>query len=278
MDGLVDGDDGLPAEEVGPQAKQKHEYLRRYLDISSGVRKNFYNRAGATYIDLFCSAGRARIRDTGEWIDGSAVAAWKISQKSNTPFSAIYVADADPARCGYTAERLRRLGAPVHELKGDALQAAAELQGMLNRYALHFAFLDPYNLASLDFGILESLAGFQRMDLIIHVSAMDLQRNLEANIRKDESDWDSFAPGWRDHIKDMSAPMREQRRAVMDYWRGKVAGLGLTPGKDEDVQMKMVTGSKGQYLYWLLLAAKHDLAHKFWKTASNPEGQGDLFS
>ena len=38
--------------------------------------------------------------------------------------------------------------------------------------------------------------------------------------------------------------------------------------------MKLLTGAKNQPLYWLLLAAKHELAHKFWATASNVEGQG----
>jgi hypothetical protein len=39
--------------------------------------------------------------------------------------------------------------------------------------------------------------------------------------------------------------------------------------------MKLITGSKGQPLYWLLLAAKHALAHKFWATASK-SAQGSL--
>lgn len=60
---LIDGDDGLPATEVGEWAKQKHEYLRRYLDISSAARKKFLNgrSRSATFIDLFCGPGRARI-------------------------------------------------------------------------------------------------------------------------------------------------------------------------------------------------------------------------
>lgn len=32
--GLIDGDDGLPADEVGVWAKEKHTYLKRYLDIA----------------------------------------------------------------------------------------------------------------------------------------------------------------------------------------------------------------------------------------------------
>jgi hypothetical protein len=52
---LITGDDGLPAEEVGAWAKEKHARLRRYLKLASGPRKKFLTgRAGsATFIDLF---------------------------------------------------------------------------------------------------------------------------------------------------------------------------------------------------------------------------------
>ncbi len=50
MGKLVDGDDGLPAEEVGPGAKEKQELLGRYVDISRGARSKFIGpfKAGAT--------------------------------------------------------------------------------------------------------------------------------------------------------------------------------------------------------------------------------------
>src|SRR3954462_8163808 len=78
----------------------KHKSLRRYVDISRGARKKFLGEgnAGATYIDLFCGTGRARIRETGAWIDGSAVSAWKIAQGGRAPFSEILVADIDQTR------------------------------------------------------------------------------------------------------------------------------------------------------------------------------------
>ncbi|TCV78998.1 hypothetical protein [Sulfurirhabdus autotrophica] len=39
--GLIVADDGLPADEVGVWAKEKHTYLRRYLDISRSTRKKY---------------------------------------------------------------------------------------------------------------------------------------------------------------------------------------------------------------------------------------------
>lgn len=286
MGDLVDGDDGLPVEDVAGHTQQKHLYLERYLDISSGARKGFLEGngrttfiGGATYIDLFCGVGRCKVRDRGEYIDGGAITAWRISRASRTPFSMLYIADSDDIRRSIMAERLRRLDAPVTELPGTAVMAAQELPGKLNKHGLkhglHFAFLDPYNLGALDFRILEVLASLKRMDMLIHVSAMDIQRNIADHLgRSEESDWDDFAPGWRDHVT-REAPKREHRRALMEYWRSLVAELGMYPGRDGDV--KMITGSQHQYLYWLLLASRHELAMKFWKIASNPEGQQELF-
>ena len=145
---MIDGDDGLPATEVGEWAKQKHEFLRRYLDISSAARKMFLNgpSKSATFIDVFCGPGRARVRETGEWIDGSAVAAWKISQEGGAAFSEMFVADIDDASRAATTERLKRLGAPVQELQGSAVDAAAAAAQKVNPHGLHFAFIDPFSV------------------------------------------------------------------------------------------------------------------------------------
>src|SRR5262249_9805077 len=71
-------DDELPIEEVGPWAKEKHQRLRRYIDISRATRRKWVQgQGGATYVDLYCGTGRAVIRDTGEKIDGSPLVAFK---------------------------------------------------------------------------------------------------------------------------------------------------------------------------------------------------------
>ena len=177
---LIQGDDGLPAEEVGAWAVEKHNYLARYLDISRAARQKFLGprKAGATFIDLFCATGRARIRETGHWIDGSAMAAWKIGLKGSAPFSQILVADIDEERRKACVERLRRAGAPVRELAGSAVEAAQMAVTTVNPYGLHFAFLDPYNLADLEFCIIKALSKLKRIDMLIHVSAMDFQKKF----------------------------------------------------------------------------------------------------
>ncbi len=269
------GDDGLPAEDVGAWVEQKHERLRKYIQISAGARNRFLHgrSKSATFIDLFCGPGRACVRDTGQWVDGSSVAAWKVSLESGAPFSAVYVADIDEERRLATVERLRRLNAPVFELDGDALVAARTYASIINPYGLHFAFIDPFNLEALDFGIVKSLAGLRRIDMLIHISKMDHQRNLDVNIGADEdmSPYDKFVPGWRANV-DQNCSAQQLRVRLVEYWVKLVEETGKQPSADWD----LIRGSRNQHLYWLLLVAQNELAHKFWHVTTE-EKQLALF-
>ena len=81
-------EDGLLIDEVGVWTKEKHERLRKYVDFTRGVRKKWvHGTGGATYIDLFCGAGRAVVRETGERIDGSPLVAFRTAAAGKIPFS-----------------------------------------------------------------------------------------------------------------------------------------------------------------------------------------------
>ena len=138
-----------------------------------------------------------------------------------------------------------------------------------NAYGLHFAFLDPFDLAALNFDIIVALSALKRIDMLVHISQMDLQRNVVTYATTDNSPFDTFAPGWREKVSIIQG-QQELRQQIFQFWRDKVAGLGVWPSTD----MRLLTGSNNQPLYWLLMAAKHSLPHKFWATASNVEGQG----
>lgn len=273
MGNLIDGDDGLPVEEVGVWAKEKHDLLRRYIDISRAVRSGWIGptKAGARYVDLFCGPGRAKVRKTGELIDGSCVAAWKKSVESKAPFSVIYIADADASKLDLATKRLQRLKAPVVPLHGKAVDTARQIAARLHPSGLHFAFVDPFNLGAFDFEVMRAFSRFRRIDMLVHVSKMDLQRNLGFNVGMQQKAFETFAPGWRSKVN-LNQSQPNIRRDVFDYWRGLVSNLGI----DASTDMKLISGSRNQPLYWLLLVAKHDLAHRFWATVSN-SGQGKLF-
>lgn len=270
---LVEGDDGLPAEDVGVWAIEKQNYLCRYIDISRGVRKKYIGagKGGATYVDLFCGPGRAKI-PSGEFIDGSCLAAWHKSVEGGAPFSKMLIADMDEVRLGAAVERLQQAGAPVTGFVGPAVETVQSVLSHLPKYALNFTFLDPFSLGDLDFKLFMSLSRQRRMDIIVHLSQMDLQRNLDRNISAASSAFDRFAPGWRQTVT-VEQGQKAIRSELIEYWKDLIATVGFKASTD----MRLVRGTREQPLYWLLLIASHELAHKFWADAANTEGQGTLF-
>src|SRR5262245_42898509 len=98
-------------DEVGPWAKEKHQRLRRYIDISRAARRKWVEgQGGATYVDLYCGTGRAVIRDTGEKIDGSPLVSFKCARDVGVPFSQIHIADASEESCRAAEQRIISVG------------------------------------------------------------------------------------------------------------------------------------------------------------------------
>jgi three-Cys-motif partner protein len=155
---------------------------------------------------------------------------------------------------------------------GSASETAREIVKVLDPHALHFAFLDPFNLGDLAFAALEQLANLNRMDMLIHVSVQDLQRNLRRNINREGSALDRFAPGWRQRV-DVGARDEVIRAAIFDHWVGLIRGLDMQPSQG----VELVSGERNQRLYWLVLVARHERAAELWDKVRNISRQGRLF-
>src|SRR5262249_23909714 len=159
-------------DEVGPWAKEKHQRLRRYVDISRAARRKWIQgHGGATYIDLYCGTGRAVIRDTGEKIDGSPLVAFKCARDVGVPFSEIHIADASEERRRAAQRRIITAGGSALTDVGPAEETARRIVKQVNPYGLHFAFLDPYNLQDLPFSVIQAFSSLKHVDILIHVSA-----------------------------------------------------------------------------------------------------------
>ena len=176
--GLVDSD-GLPMGEAGAWTLDKHERLRKYVDSAHGARRKFTHR---TYIDLYCGAGRTRIRETGEIVDGSPLVAWEAGGRHVDQFTEFLIGDANSEFAEAARVRLAKLGANVKVFPGQANQAVDQVIRALDPGGLHLALLDPFNLGDLPFTVIEKLAAVKRMDLLIHVSAM---RSEERRVGKE---------------------------------------------------------------------------------------------
>src|SRR5271155_4837050 len=138
----------------------------------------------------------------------------------------MHISDADPEILLSAEGRLSKLGAPVRATAGPASTAMPRIVQQLNSSGLHFAFLDPHNLGTLSFDLFESLAKLKRIDIIVHVSLSDLQRNADRYTSEAYDQFDKFAPNWREHVgTDMN--QSSLRAAILQYWSDKVMSLGL---------------------------------------------------
>ncbi|HZM47371.1 MAG TPA: three-Cys-motif partner protein TcmP [Burkholderiales bacterium] len=262
--------DGLPASEVGAWAEEKHERLRKYVDAAHGARRRYSSRS---YIDLYSGPGRSWIRETGAFIDGSPLVAFEAAATYGDQFTQILLADAKREYLEAAEKRLLTRNAAVKPFLGQAQDVVDEVIRALDPGGLHLAFLDPYNLGALPFSIIAKLASVKRMDLIIHVSAMDLKRDLHNYIKPDgPKDLDDFAPDWR---KRVNTSQRQDviRQEIFEYWRSLIKSLGTSPNDCIEV----VENSKSSDLYWLVFVARHDLAHKLWQAIANVSRQNRLF-
>jgi three-Cys-motif partner protein len=265
-------DDGLPLDEVGPWAKEKHERLRKYVDITRATRRKWvHGSGGATYIDLYCGTGRAIIRGSREKIDGSPLVAFKSARDGGVPFSEIHIADSSEESCRAAEQRLVEAGGSAKTEVGNADATVIQIARKLNLNGLHFAFLDPYNLEALPFSVIEELAKFRHIDVLIHISVHDLQRNLDAYSMSKNGPLDRFAPGWRNAVN-LKQSKSATRAAYVAYWASEMEKLGFAPARYE-----LVSGpTKNQRLYWLVMVSHHRLAQEFWDKIRNVSGQGEL--
>jgi len=270
--GTIADDDGLPIDEVGGWAKEKHSRLRKYVGITSATRRKWIQGSGgATYIDLFCGTGRAVIRDSGERINGSPLVAFEASRESGVPFSEVHIADISQESSNAAGHRLRAIGATPTVHVGEATDTALEIVKSLNPRGLHFVFLDPYKLEPLSFSIIETFASLRYVDLLIHISVLDLQRNMKRYADTVDGPLDRFAPGWRAAV-DLKQSKAAARAAYIAYWASKMDALGFQPARYE-----LVSGqTKNQRLYWLILVSRHKIANEFWDKIRNVSGQGEL--
>ncbi|MCF8475658.1 MAG: three-Cys-motif partner protein TcmP [Pseudolabrys sp.] len=266
-------DDGLQLDEVGAWAKDKHDRLRKYVDISRAARRKFVEGSGgATYIDLFCGSGRAVLRETGETINGSPLIAFRCAREGGVPFSEIHIADADEGKCVAAARRIENAGGQCATHVGPAEDTAARIVANLNKYGLHFAFLDPFNLDDLPFSVIEAFSRLKRIDMLIHVSAQDLQRNLDIYSVTADGPLDHFAPGWR-KVVDINQSKSATRAAYIAYWASKMEALGLPPAR----RAELVSGTtKNQRLYWLVFVSRSEFAKGLWDKIRSVSGQGEL--
>jgi three-Cys-motif partner protein len=272
---VIDPADGLIADIVGPWASDKHERLRKYIDAARAARAKYLpprGTGGAAYIELFSGPGRSFVEHEETFIDGSPLVAYKAAQKSGTNFSGLHLNDLNPDNIDALNRRIAKLGGAASFYNDEAEKAVDKIVYALDPAGLHFAFLDPYNLQSLPFSIIEGLARLPKMDMLIHVSLYDLQRNLRRYLEEDGRVLDAFMPGWRDSVDIDTTDQKAIRAGLLHHWRSLILKLDTSTAEG----IELVSGPGGQRLYWLVFVSRHELGLKLWDDIRNVSGQGQF--
>lgn len=272
---IVDPDDNLIVDTVGAWAREKHERLQKYIDAARAARAKFLpprGTGGAAYIELFSGSGRSFVEDKNKFIDGSPIVAFKSARQSGKGFSELHFNDRDRRKAEALRQRIAKLGGSAKCYNKEATEAVDIITQALNPTGLHFAFLDPYNLRDLPFSIIERLARLQRIDMLIHFSIQDLQRNLRRYLQEDSAVLDAFMPGWRENVDVDTADQGVIRARLLDHWLNLIRGLNTETAEGKE----LVSGSEGQRLYWLIFVSRNDLGLKLWEAIRNLDGQREF--
>lgn len=273
----IDPSDELPALKARRWAvDEKHSRLRKYVAITSAVRRKFLppKPGGAAYIDPYCATARIWLEEDGSFHPGSAEIAWDECVKNQTPFTNVCLADLDEKYASAAKQRLTNAGAPVVGLFGAAEDTVKNLIQGLNPKGLHLAFLDPFSLDALPFSIIETLGkNLERVDLLIHFSKFDFQRNLLHNLNGSHTSLDRFAPGWKTAVGTAGSNQQVVRTKIVQHWCDLIRALGFSV---YDHSFELVTGKQNQHLYWLVFASRNPKGQEFWDKIRNLSGQADL--
>lgn len=265
-----DPHDGLPVQCVGIWAKDKHFYLKQYIDATREVRRKFLpprGTGGACFIDIFAGPGRARIQKPREFIDGSPLLALKYDQ---VPFSRVILCDIDEENLATLKQRTKQDRDRTTIIAGDCNQRIDEIIQHVPTYGLNVALIDPFGASALSFDSIRTLAARDRMDLIIHFPMGDMKRNFRGTKRHFERFLGLPEADWG-----ISVTKPADIPRLIGVLRTQLAKLGYPK---RELMSPAVKNSTNNVLYNLLYASKHQRGDAIWQSITKrlPSGQGSL--
>ena len=220
------------------------------------------------YIDLFASAGIARVRGSGELVESSAVIAAGVPDS----FTGLHLCEQNPRLAGALRQRLAQRGVAdcSRLIVGNINHVIDDLiSGVPQSGALSIAFADPFGL-HLDFETVQKLAD-RRCDLIVLLADnMDALRNWATYYMDNpDSSLDRFMgePGWRELLS--QTPAERQAEALRTRYCEQLKTLGYAHFGSE-----RVVNSSGRDIYTLLCASRNKLGLKFWREAAKVDEGG----
>ncbi len=261
---IVAFDDGLYIPEVGPWSEKKYEILHHYNHMfSTGMKNRFHNRV---YIDLFCSAGMARIRNSNRYVLTSSL----IAQNIPDPYTQYIYCDIDERCLSALSQRIDQYypNRKADYIRGDCNEKVHEILASLpipskvNR-VLTFCVIDPYNLG-ISFNTIRMLSKY-RMDFLVLLSWMDASRNEYIYINPSNERIDLFLGDkiWRTKWEKLKIQNYDFRKFLAEEFINRMMTLGY-PDIAFKTMIEIRSTPKNLSLYHLAFFSKDSKGYKFW--------------
>lgn len=246
--------DNLVARPSGDWVKRKHHYLRRYCEIVAVSMKGKWR--DLTYIDLLAGPGRCVIRDSGELVPGSPLAAMDF------PFTKFLFYEESAEFHQALLERVNRheKAALCEAIHADWTQVVLA-PGFRLPEGLVLAFVDPTGISQVPWNALKRLAtSSQKIDILMtiqHGMGIKLNQKQYLTSKRDITAVDAFLGGteWRTKLQGTE----DFCSAVLDEFTSNMATLGFQTRK-----WMLVKNDAGSGLYYLCPFTRHALGLHFW--------------
>ena len=261
-------DDGLYTPTIKCHSLHKIQLHNYYVELfSTSMKRQWPQRA---YLGLCSGAGRARVEETDEIVETTAMSAVRVQH----PFTKYVFVDND-LRC---IEALKgRIAALPGEhdftlLLEDVNLAGEKIVEAMPSYSsdhklLSFCFIDPFS-ADLNFDVIKALGTRYQMDFLI---VLMLGRDVRTNFRRylsDPSDTRIASliddPDWREGWAGKGPGSRGVIRFILEKFDEAMTGIGYRAAQPDDAHPIRVFG-KNVFLYSLVFYSKNPLGQKFWQ-------------
>jgi len=265
---FVTASDGGLAISIGPWAKEKLHYIKRYCEIFNTGMKNTW--PVRSYIDLFAGPGICVVEKSGEELLGSPL----VALTTTIPFSHYYFNDMDAESIQALQMRVNKYGiTSVKCINKDCDSVIDELLTQLPNNSLDFCFIDPFKW-EIRFDSIRKLTENRRMDLAITFHVGNMKRVAE----DPPAELLHFFPDktWISDYRNARDKRKSTGRALLDAYERGLSKLGYIAVKDYVLQVN----SNNVPLYHLVFASKSKRGTDFWdKIASRSEaGQIRMFA
>lgn len=259
-------DDLLYTPTIKPHSLEKIRLHNYYAALfSTSMRKQWPQRA---YIGLYSGAGRARVEDTGEIVETSALSALRLKH----PFTKYIFVDRDPRCVDALESRIANLPQTydVSIINRDVKDAVPDILSTMPRFGpgnglLSFCFIDPFS-AALDFRIIKDLSRYKMDFLVLLMLGRDVRTNFKRYF-EDPSDVRIAAlvddPDWRDQWKAQGQSSRYLIHFLLSKFDAAMTRIGYISSIDDAHPVRIE--DKGVYQYSLVFYTKNPLGQKFWK-------------